>query len=495
MNIRPIKKVMLIYPPTTFSVQAAKQCCPPLGVAYLAAAVRDIADVRVIDASVENYDREETVSNNLIRYGLSISEIARRIEEYGPDAVGVSCIFSSQFPTVAEICDEVKRLDPEIVTLTGGTHPSFMPERSLNMASGLDIIVMNEGEITLRNIIEATQNGGDWQKLKGIAYRSDGEPTVNPQSEYIKDLDSIPFPARDLMPMDKYFSRDLPMGIISRNSPWANIITSRGCPARCAFCSSTHFWGYRYRTRSPGNVLDEIESLVDDYGVKEIKFFDDNLAAHLGRAKAIFGGMMERGIKVSWNTPNGIGIHNLDYEIIELMKKSGAYELTLAVESGDPDVLRDIIHKPFDLDRAVEVARTLRRMKLGTYGFFIIGFPGETADQIRRTIKFAWKLNLDRISVFVANPLPGTEIFQTALDKGYIDKDFPFEEADYFNSRFDTPEWSGKWVARMRRRLFWSYNLSLIVRDPVRFFRAYRSVLTQHPLSIIRLVLSRLLAG
>jgi len=486
--------LLLIYPPVTFSVQSAKQSCPPLGVSYLAAAVRDRCDVEIMDAAVEGYEHEERIGPNLMRYGLPISEIARAVERFRPDAVGVSCIFSSQFPTVARICEAVKKTDPDILTLTGGTHPTFMPERSLEKAPHLDCIVRGEGERTLQRIVETTNDGSDWRSLPGVAFRKNGRPVVNPKAGLIGDLDSLPLPARDLLPMEKYFNKNLPMGIVSRRSPWANVITSRGCPARCAFCSSTRFWGHCYRMRKPEAVLDEIELLTNEYGVKEIKFFDDNLAAHLPRAKEIFRGMIERGIRVSWNTPNGIGIHNLDFEVMELMKKSGAYELTLAVESGDPDVLRDIIHKPFDLDRALEVSRMLRRMKLGTYGFFILGFPGETREQIKRTIDFAWKLDLDRISVFVANPLPGTEIFRTCVEKGYIPGDFPFEEADYFNARFDTPEWEGKWVERTRKRFFWTYNLSLPFRGPLRFFRTYGPVLRRRPLSLVRLALSRLFA-
>lgn len=494
MFLRPIKKLLLIYPPTTYSVQSAKQSCPPLGVAYLAGAVRDNVEVKVLDAAVEGYNHDLQISSNLKRYGLPICEIARYVEQYEPDAVGISCIFSSQFPTVGEICAAVKKIDPGILTLTGGTHPSFMPDRSLNMAPNLDVIVRNEGETTLRRIIELSRKNGDLREIDGIAYRENGNIVKTGPVKFIKDLDSLPLPARDLMPLKKYIDLDLPMGIINRRTPWINMITSRGCPSKCAFCSSTNFWGNCYRARSPKSVLDEIEHLVDKYGAREIKFFDDNLAAHLGRAKEIFRGIIERGIDITWNTPNGIGIHNLDYEVIDLMKRSGAYELTLAVESGDPDVLKNIIHKPFDLDRALEISRILRRMKMGTYGFFVIGFPGETKRQILRTIEFAKKLNLDRISVFVANPLPGTEIYETSIAKGYIDANFPFEEADYFNSRFDTPEWTGKWVEHTRKIFFWSYNLSLLFRDPVRFIRAYWPVLRERPLPLLKLVLSRLFA-
>ena len=481
--VKKIERALLIFPPVTFSPQSMKQCHVPLGVAYLAAALREVCEVKVLDAAVEGYEREEPSGRGYLRYGLSFAEIEKRIAEYQPDLVGVSCIFSSQFQNVLEVCQAAKRVSREIVTITGGTHPTFLTEASLAHPE-LDLVARGEGEFTLRELVTASQQGRGPEGIAGLAYRlprpksgrgyldRDGQVVVGPDRAPAEP-DEIPFPARDLFPLEKYFAIALPMGIVYKQKPFMNLITSRGCPYRCTFCSSTNFWGNAYRTRSVENVLEEMEYLVTRLGVREFKFFDDNLTADKARAKKIFQGMVERKFHVTWNTPNGIHVVHLDDELLDLMKASGCYELTLAVESGDPDVLKNIIRKPTRLPEVEEAAKRIRKKGLGSYGFFIIGFPGETREQIQRTLDFSRKLDLDRISCFIANPLPGTEMYRICKEKGYIKDDYSFDSIDYFEGRFETPEWTREELHRLRRGWFWRYNLSLLVRHPVRFFSRY----------------------
>jgi len=469
--VRKIERALLIFPPVTFSPQSMKQCQVPLGVAYLAAVLRDACAVKVLDAAVEGYHHEERTGQGYLRYGLSFAEIEKRIAEYQPDLVGVSCIFSSQFQNVLEVCHAAKRVDREILTITGGSHPTFLAESSLAHPE-LDLVARGEGEFTLRELVTASQQGRGPEGIAGLAYRRNGRIVVAPD-RLPAQLDEIPFPARELFPLEKYFAISLPMGIVYQRKPFMNLITSRGCPYRCTFCSSTNFWGNVYRTRSAENVLEEMEYLVSELGIREFKFFDDNLTANKARAKEIFQGMIARQFNVTWNTPNGIHVKHLDDELLDLMKASGCYELTLAVESGDPDVLRYIIRKPTRLPEVEEAAKRIRRKGLGSYGFFIIGFPGETREQIQHTLDFSRKLDLDRISCFIANPLPGTEMYRICKERGYIQDDYSFDSIDYFEGRFETPEWSREELHRLRRGWFWRYNLSLLVRHPVRFFSRY----------------------
>lgn len=471
--MRPIERVMLIYPPVTFSPQSMKQCHLPLGLAYLAAALRGKAELMVLDAAAEGYGHEEKAGPKLVRYGLSFEEIGRRIRDFKPDLVGASCIFSSQFRNVVEIMRAAKRVDPEIFTITGGTHPTFLPESSMERCPELDAIALGEGEFTLMEVVEASRNGGSLAGIKGLAWRGGESVTVNEPREPFHDLDSIPFPARDLFPLEKYNEIAQPMGIVYERLPFMNMITSRGCAHRCTFCSSTRFWGHCYRKRSAENVLAEMEHLYHDLGVREFKFFDDNLSSDIKRAKAIFGGMIERGIDVRWNTPNGIHVVSLDDELLDLMKRSGGYELTLAVESGDEDVLRDIIRKPTKLHHLRDAAKRIREKGFGSYGFFIIGFPGETKEQIRRTLDLSIELDLDRISCFIFNPLPGTPLFGECVEKGYVRPGEVAEDVDYFEARFDTPDWTRSELQEIRRKWFWKYNLGLLLRHPGRFFARY----------------------
>ncbi len=477
--MRPLERVMLLYPPVTFSPQSMKQCHVPLGLGYIGALIRDAARVEALDAAAEGYYHEERAGDKLLRYGLSFDEIERRIRAFRPDLLVVSCIFSSQFRNVAEISRMAKGINPETVTITGGAHPTFLPELCLERAPELDLVGRGEGEFIVRELIEASRNGGALEDVAGLSFRRDGEAVHNRAREPYPDLDAIPFPARDLFKLELYERIGQPMGIVYKQLPFMNIITSRGCPYRCTFCSSTTFWGNRYRKRSAENVLDEMEHLYRDLGVREFKFFDDNLTVDRERAKAIFRGMIERGIKVSWNTPNGIHVVSLDDEMLDLMKESGCYELTLAVESGDPDVLRDIVKKPTRLDQVEDAARRLRDKGLGSYGFFIIGFPGETEEQIKNTLRFSRKLDLDRISLFLFNPLPGTALFEESVEKGYVKESEVAEDVDYFEGRFDTPEWTREEVHSLRRRWFWRYNLGFLLRHPARFLSRYWVLLSR----------------
>ncbi len=474
---RKIERALLIYPPVTFSVQSMKQCHLPLGIAYLASAIRDICEVYVLDCAVEGYENEERVGERFLRYGLGFDEIEKRIKQIEPDLVGISCIFSSQFPNALEVARRAKKVNPETITVLGGSHPTFVFKKCLENKE-IDFIVRGEGEFALRELILAFANeDGSWREIEGICWQEDGKIYDNGLKKPYPNLDEIPFPARDMFPLEKYHKISQPMGIVYKNRPFMNLITSRGCPYRCTFCSSTNFWGNKYRTRSVENVLSEMEELVERYGIREFKFFDDNLTADLGRAKRIFQGMIERGFNVSWNTPNGIHIVNLDTETIDLMIKSGCYELTIAVESGDPWVLKNIINKPTDLSQLEEVTEQIKRKKLGTYGFFIIGFPGETKEQIQRTLDFSRKLGLDRISCFIANPLPGTKILEICQQKGYLKPDYTFDDIDFFEARFDTENWTNSEIQTMRKKWFWQYNLSLLFRHPIRFLKRYKTIL------------------
>jgi anaerobic magnesium-protoporphyrin IX monomethyl ester cyclase len=477
--MKRIERVMLIYPPVTFSPQGMKQSHLPLGLAYLAAVIRDEVELCVLDAAVEGHEHEERAGRGLVRYGLPFDEIERRVRAFQPDLVGVSCIFSSQFRNVIEIMKAAKRVNPETVTITGGTHPSFLPEFCLERCPELDLIARGEGEFILRDVIRASRDGGPLAEVPGLVWRDADRPVINPPRTPFPDLDQIPFPARDLFPLEKYHAIGQPMGIVYQRRPFMNLITSRGCPFRCTFCSSAVFWGHCHRKRSVENVLAEMQHLQRDLGIKEFKFFDDNLTTDMPRAKALFQGMIDRHIDVTWNTPNGIHVVSLDDELLTLMKKSGCFELTLAVESGDEDVLRRIIKKPTRLDHVRDAAVRIRRHGLGSYGFFIIGFPGETKTQIQRTLDLSRSLDLDRISCFIFNPLPGTPLFEQCVERGYVKLSELTEDVDYFEASFDTPEWTRRELERLRRRWFWRYNLSLLVRHPARFLSRYRVFLAR----------------
>ncbi|HUT53581.1 MAG TPA: cobalamin-dependent protein [bacterium] len=463
---RKIEKVLLIFPPVRQYRETLKIAFSPLGISYVAAMLRDDCEVRLLDAAAEGFPREEILDENFIRYGLPLQEIRARIEQFAPDVVGVTCLFSSLFPMVREICREVKRIDPRILTITGGTYPTFMAEHCLSEPS-LDMIALSEGEVTMREIVRALREGRPLGEVDGLAYKEDGRVVIHEKTQWVMDLDSLPFPARDLMPMELYKKIAVPHGISVASTNNAPMITSRGCPAHCFFCSSTKFWGNRFRFRSPANVLDEIGELIEKYGIDEIQFEDDNITADRKRAKEIFRGIIERGYKVKLNLPNGVALWTLDEELVDLIIEAGAYEMTLAFESGCQEVLSKIIKKPLNLEKARAITGYIRKKKLRTNAYYIFGFPGETIEQMRETFRFAKEMNTDTAYFFVANPLPGTEMYEMAKARGMLPPDFNFENLAFTRSPYHEGVFPAGKLERMAAREFLKYNLRSYLRHPL----------------------------
>jgi anaerobic magnesium-protoporphyrin IX monomethyl ester cyclase len=480
--LRPIRRVLLIYPPVYDIRFVDTMVVPPMGIMYLAAFVRDQVDVRLLDAVVEDPSHRVPAANDMELVGLGYDEIIRRVQQFQPDLVGFSCIFSSQMQSIRQLAKRIKtEVDPDMVLVAGGTHPSFLPEQTLN-SSDLDYIVLGEGELTFRGLIDAHNRGTGLEGLDGIAYRDGGRVEVHPRTRWVENLDDLPFPARDLLPMEDYFRYNIPMLLIwkkRRNTP---IITSRGCPYRCTFCSSTAHWGHRFRPRSPDNVLAEIQHLRDTYNVQELKFQDDNLTLIKKRAQAIFQGMIDRGLAMPWNTPNGVAIWTLDEELIRTMKQSGCYHLCLALESGDPEVLKNIINKPVDLDEAREVVRLCRKYKISPWANVIIGFPGETLAQVHNTLRFARELKLDNLLPFIFNPLPGSQLWDVCIDQGYLPRDYHYEEANNFGrSDLRSDQFTTRQLSALQ---FKSYLVNVLwrpIRCPWMFYSYYPRLLLSRP--------------
>lgn len=437
--MRQINKILLIHPPMNKHKTQAKWVSPPLGLAYIAAVLEKKYEVRILDASIEGYDTEVQIDDERIRYGLPFDSIKKEIEGFSPDIVGVSCPFSTLSKNAHEILRVTKEADKSIVTIMGGAHPSGVPEEVMQ-DKNIDFIVIGEGERTIQKLIEKIEKGKGFSKLDGIGYKENGEIRIIPKTRYIDDIDELPFPARHLMPMEKYFKIKV-SHVEPKKTPYTTVITSRGCPGRCVFCSIHTVWGRKFRGRSPANVLDEIEHLVSEYGVREIHFGDDNLTFDKKRAKKIFDGIVERRLDITWATPNGIALWRLDKELLVKMKKSGCHSLNLAIESGDEEVLRHIIKKPLRLEKVKELVGTINELGISTYGFFVIGMPGETKHQIKKTIDFAYSLDIDDAGFFMATPYPGTELYSICKERGYLLEDpIRFENLRVAKANIETPE-------------------------------------------------------
>jgi anaerobic magnesium-protoporphyrin IX monomethyl ester cyclase len=487
--LRPIRRLLLIYPPERALRGYFRANVPPLGAAYLAAAVRDRCEAAVLDAKAEGYEQVRADGAFEV-YGLSLDEIEARIRSFAPDAVGITCLASFNWPEVMALAARAKRVDPEIVTMAGGTHPSFLSEQCLSEAPALDLIVRGEGEATLTELIARSREGRGLDGLAGVAYRDGQAIVVNEFPPPIADLDSLPMPARDLLPMERYFAARAPFSRLYRHQRNTSIQTSRGCPAHCVFCSSARYWGHGYRAQSPGRVLAEMEHLKSEYGVRELQFVDDNLIFDRKRAVAIFKGMIERRLDLAWCMPNGVALWRLDRELLQLMRLAGCYSLTLAFESGNQQVLSRIVKKPLNLAKALPLVAEMKRLDLQIHAFFISGFPGETLAQMDQTYRLARDLDLDGAYFFIATPLPGTELCEQGQAAGHLPPQLDYTKIEYNQGLFNTPEWSARQVERATGRFYLKFMLHAFRRRPVRFLRNYGRVILSRPWYTLRHLLA-----
>ncbi|HPM43487.1 MAG TPA: cobalamin-dependent protein, partial [Candidatus Omnitrophota bacterium] len=324
---REIKKILLIQPPA-FVLDDKSDMNPnvPLGIAYIAGVLEERRyEVKILDAFVEGLENEIPVDEGRVLIGLTSDQIEKAIKECKPDVVGVSSLFTMQRRNAHNVCAIAKKAAPGTVVVMGGAHPSAEPEMVLKDPN-VDFVVIGEGEMVMAELMKRLGEGSGLSDLDGIAFRDGGKIKVNRKQEYVKDLDALPLPARHLLPMNKYFKFKKSHGI-NRRSPYASIVTSRGCPFGCTFCSTHIVWGRLYRARSAENVLKEIRHLVKEYGIRELLFEDDNLTLNRERAFEIFRGMVNEKFDLIWRTPNGVAVKTIDEEMLVIMKESGCYQL------------------------------------------------------------------------------------------------------------------------------------------------------------------------
>ena len=373
---------------------------PPLGLAYLASYLRhkdSEIDISLIDC---------------LRDGISNSRLTEIISRENPDLLGFT-VYSLFYENVKDVIRKIREKNGAVRIIIGGPHVSALPVFSLEDA-GADFSAFGEGEETLAELADTLMAGENvFSAIKGLCYHdSDGRIMQNPPRAEPADINSIPWPDWQLIRPDKY--PPAPHGAIFKRFPIAPVITTRGCPFTCTFCATRLTWGNRIRYRSENDVVNEIEYLVKTHGVREIHFEDDNLTLSREHVTAICKEIIRRELDIVWACPNGVRIDTLDEELLNLMKNSGCYLLAFGIESGSQDTL-DKMNKNLDKNKVYEVLRKTKEAGIETWGFFILGFPDESREDIMQTIAFAKKLPLDRAQFCNFAPLPGTALFNSWL--------------------------------------------------------------------------------
>ncbi|MFH1398345.1 MAG: radical SAM protein [Candidatus Omnitrophota bacterium] len=482
-----IHKIMLIVPAATISSEYSKEIQPPLGLAYIAACLEKDYQVKILDAACEGWYEERKETNGFLTYGLDYTQISKRIQDFNPDVVGVSCLFSMQHKNAHRVCQVAKKTNINIITIMGGAHPSVLAEETLKDDS-VDFVVIGEGEQSTKELLDSLRDNKDVSSIDGIAFKVNNKILINPKTKFIEDLDSLPLPARHLLPMDKYFKINLPHGISSRYRPNTPVVTSRGCPANCIFCSIHSIWGYTFRGRRAENIIQELEFIKDTYDIKEIQFEDDNLTFDKTRAMRLFQLMVDKKIGLAWTTPNGVSLWNLDKDLLSKMKEAGCYRLCLAIESGDQKLLSETIKKPLRLQKVLELMRWIKYYGFETDAFFVVGFPDETKGQLKNTFEFASKLNTDNTTFYLATPYPGTELFKICSREGWLDKDFSLSNLGVKKANIYTKYFSRNELEKIVAYQTLKLKISLLWRNPKAFYRKVLKRFFKTPGQFISLV-------
>ena len=421
-------KVSLVSPSITIPKGMSKRCIPPLGLLYIASyLLRKNIDVSLYDCVVEGYNNEEHGENNLMTYGVSPEDAAKTILEKKPNVVGMSVLFSTDLHNLVKLCAEIKKTDRNVLIIVGGLHPTIYPSDIWNICENekgekiIDFIIRGEGEKRLYDFILDLTAGKVNIKMDGLCGSVKGGVYFsNHQIETIQDLDSLPFPAYNLLPMEKYFSINVPFSPVPQGKRVMQIMTSRGCPVGCSFCASSNMYK-KYRVRSVENVINEIKQLKDTYHIDEIQFADDNIFFNKKRSINLFKKLSF--IDVIWCTPNGVMVNTLSEELLNIFKYSGLYQITLSIDSGSSNTLKNLQHKPVKLNTIPGLVKRCNELGIFSHGTLVVGLPGETIDDINEGFDFVNDLELTSISVFIASAIPGSELYHQALESGVITKE------------------------------------------------------------------------
>lgn len=326
------------------------------------------------------------------------------------DVVGIK-VMSCSVMRVNATVEIIRDINPNTKIILGGPHVSGDPQSTFRLVPGSDYAFHGESEIGLVKLVRAFSKGIllddiESAKIPNLVWRK-GDKTVVNAMERVSDLDELPFPAWELMSPETF--SNTPFGGHSRRFPIAPITLTRGCPNSCTFCEAGIINGHRIRARSIDNIMAEIMLLKTKFGVKEIQFFDSNCAHRNGPLRELCRRIISEKVDITWSAPNGIRIDSIDRELVDLMKRSGCFHLSVGIESGAPRILKKI-RKCLPLDVVKEKISLFREVGIGVTGLFMIGFPGETAEEINQTISFALELPLTGCGLSIFCPLPGTDL-------------------------------------------------------------------------------------
>ncbi len=366
---------------------------PPLSLSYLASVLaQEGIEVKILDFLVTRYHP---------------NKLRRELEEYRPQLVGATCV-TLNYPIARRMLKVCQDFDPNIFTVIGGPHVTFALEETLLSSPWIDAVVIGEGERTLVELARAVAEDKDIHHVSGIAF-ADGERVLKTSPRpLIENIDQLPLPTRELLPMARYRALGTP----------CTVITSRGCPYSCIFCSGHRMFGPRVRFRNPGLVVDEVEKLQRDFGLPKINIVDDTFTLNHNHAQAVCEEMLRRNLKMKWSV--FARVDRISEDLAQLMNRAGCEWVLFGIESADEGILKAIKKgfTPEDIRRGV---KTAAEAGINVFNSFILGLPGESRETAHKSLAFGDELYQKygaKYGFHMLSPLPGTEIYERAKDYG-----------------------------------------------------------------------------
>ena len=356
---------------------------PPLGLSYLAGVLSDAGvEVKILDLVVFPYSR---------------AMLQTMIDAFKPQIAGLTAV-TMTFDHAMEVINDIKGINPDILTVMGGPHISFCARETLGDYPDLDVAVIGEGERTVVELCRAADNGGTLEYVSGIAYRRGTEIYYTAQREPIENLDELPLPDRGLLPLGRYRALNMPI----------SITTSRGCPFKCIFCVGRKMVGARVRYRSPEKVVDELQYL-DTLNFPQINIADDLFTANKNHCLEVCNEIIKRGLKLTWTS--FARVDTVSDDVLSKMKAAGCTAVSFGIESANPEILKTI-KKGITLDQVEEAVGMCQRAGITPFASFILGLPGETPATIKETMDFGERLKHKGLAFgfHLLAPFPGTEI-------------------------------------------------------------------------------------
>lgn len=452
-------KVTLVRPPLMFPKfrpGGSINVIPPLGIAYLASTlIGEGHDVTCIDApgeALKSY-RNSILDDRLMEQGLSLQEIVARIP-VDSRVIGISCMFSYEWFYMIELIRAIRAKYPETFLVLGGEHATADHEYILKSLPEVDACVLGEGENKMLELVEALEQGISKLALPGVAVFDSDSGTVRRNEEKdsyrIKNVDVIPRPAWDLLPMQQYLSVDHG-GKGQRSIP---MLASRGCPYRCAFCSSPKMWTTRWKSRDVDDLIDEIKSYKRKYQINRVEFYDLTLVVNQEWVLEFCQKLVDQKLEINWAMPTGTRTEGLTEEVLDLMKRSGCMRITYPLETGSPKVC-NLIRKKINYPKSLASMKNAVKAGMIVKTNIIIGFPFETFWDVfieyLFAIRLAW-IGANDIAFFNFVPYPGSELHDQLVSEGVIVKNHNYPDwlRKVFPANFsDCQSWCPKIPGRL----------------------------------------------